>query len=311
MLIPARLQPGDTIGVITPSAPVFASPSPEPMKELERGLAFLRDLGFEAVLGAHALKGYGYSAGSPRERASDLNAMFANPDIRAILSTHGGYTANSCLPFLDARTIRENPKVLMGFSDLTVLLLAIYARTGLVTFHGNMVMWHFGMNPTEYDRQEFLDRMTHGRIGTVRKNSEWTTIRGRGRVEGRLIGGHPGQLSFLIGTPYWPDFSETILFLEVPVVFPAALDARFHQMRQMGLFDKVRGVVVGHTDEPPEDPKHMPEFLLHKVTYDLDFPIVKCDDFGHHCPNTVLPIGVRARLDADQAELEILEPCVQ
>jgi muramoyltetrapeptide carboxypeptidase len=111
----------------------------------------------------------------------------------------------------------------MGFSDLTVLLLALYSKVGLVSFHGNMVMWHFGMNPSDYDRQEFLDRLVHGRIGAVRKNSEWRAIRGTGSVEGRLFGGHFEQISLLYGTLYWPNIEEAILFLEstkIPGIAP-------------------------------------------------------------------------------------------
>ena len=156
MLLPPRLRPGDTIGIITPSAPISSSPSPEPMKELERGINFLQDLGFKVALSKHALKETGYSAGTAVERADDINAMFADKNVRAIISSHGGTTVNSCLEFLDWQVIEQNPKILMGFSDLTVLLLALYSKVGLVSFHGNMVMWHFGMNPSDYDRQEFL-----------------------------------------------------------------------------------------------------------------------------------------------------------
>src|SRR5512147_3000749 len=119
MLLPPRLRPGNTIGIITPSAPISSSPSPDPRRELERGMQFLRDLGFETVLAEHALKEDGYSAGTAQERAADINAMFADPNVHAILSSHGGSTANSCLPYLDWNVIRENPKILMGFSDLT------------------------------------------------------------------------------------------------------------------------------------------------------------------------------------------------
>lgn len=311
MHLPPRLHQGDTIGIITPSAPISASPSPEPLEELERGMDFLSDLGFNVVLGKHALKEDGYSAGTAKERSQDINAMFADKEVHAILSSHGGTTVNSCLEFLDWKLIRENPKILMGFSDLTVLLLALYSKVGLVTFHGNMVIWHFGMNPTDYDRQEFLDRLVHRRIGTIRKNSEWKTIRGTGTVKGRLIGGHLGQLTLLFGTPYWPNVAEMILFLEFTRYDPGVLEARFQQMKQAGILEKVRGVVVGHVVGAPNEKEYQAEEILRRVTYESDFPILRTDDFGHQCPNTVLPVGVRARLDANSSELEILEPCVQ
>jgi muramoyltetrapeptide carboxypeptidase len=280
------------------------------MKELERGINFLQDLGFKVVLSQHALKETGYSAGTAVERAGDINAMFADKNVKAIISSHGGTTINSCLEFLDWRLIEQNPKIVMGFSDLTVLLLALYSKAGLVSFHGNMVMWHFGMHPSEYDRQEFLDRLVHGRIGAVRKNSEWRTIRGTGSVEGRLFGGHSEQITLLFGTPYWPNIEEAILFLEFTKYDPDVLDARFHQMKQMGLFEQVRGVVIGHLTSVPAEKEYQAEEILRQVTSSSEFPILRTDDFGHRCSNTVLPVGVRARLDADSATLEILEPCV-
>jgi muramoyltetrapeptide carboxypeptidase len=311
MLIPSRLRPGDTIGVITPSAPISSSPSPEPVKELERGINFLEELGFKVVLSEHALGEAGYSAGTAQERAGDINAMFADEDIRAIISSHGGTTINSCLEFLDWGAIAQNPKILMGFSDLTVLLLALYSKVGLVSFHGNMVMWHFGMNPSEYDREEFLDRLVHCRIGAVRKNSAWRTVRGTGSVEGRLFGGHIDQIRLLYGTPYWPDIEDGILFLEFTRYDPDSLDAYFHQMKQMGLFERVRGAVIGHHSSAPPEKEYQAEEILRLVTSRSDFPILRTDDFGHLCPNTVLPVGVRSKLDADSATLEILDPCVE
>ena len=158
-LIPPRLKIGDTIGVVTPSSPISSSPSDDPYLELERGLTYLRDLGFKVHLGDYALKEGGLTAGTPEERAGDLNTMFANPDVNAIISTHGGVVSNSCLPLLDDDLMRANPKILLGFSDISTLHLGIYSQTGMVTFHGNMVMYYFGMEPQPYDRQEFLSRL--------------------------------------------------------------------------------------------------------------------------------------------------------
>jgi muramoyltetrapeptide carboxypeptidase len=152
ILVPSKLKPGDTIGVVTPSAPISMSPSPDPFVELERGITMLKKLGFKVRLGEHALKEGFFTAGSSRERAEDINNMFADPKIKAIIPSHGGYNYNGCLPYLDWDVIRDNPKNLMGFSGCTIFLLAMYARVGLVTFHGNKIIWHFGLNPSVYDR---------------------------------------------------------------------------------------------------------------------------------------------------------------
>ena len=306
--IPFRLKPGDTIGVVTPSAPISMSPSPDPYKELEQGTALLREMGFDIKFGKHALKEGEYVAGSARERAEDINRMFADPIIRAIIPFHGGYNYNACLPYLDWDIIRDNPKILMGFSGCTIFLLAMYARVGLVTFHGNLIIWHFGLNPTAYDQDEFLARLVEGRIGLVNKNSVWRTIRDGGAVEGRLIGGHLDQLTRLAGTPYLPDFSDALLFLEQWGEEPAVTEMLLIQLQQMGLFQQIKGIIVGHI---AGDDEYRLEEMLAEITTDFGFPILKCDDFGHQCPNTVLPVGVLAKLDPDQASLEILEPCVR
>ncbi|UCD42655.1 MAG: LD-carboxypeptidase [Chloroflexota bacterium] len=307
-LIPSRLKIGDTIGVVTPSGPISSSPSDDPYLELERGLAYLRDLGFKTLLGEHALQEGGLAAGSPQERAGDLNAMFANPEVSAIISTHGGVAANSCLPLLDYELIQAQPKILLGFSDISTLHLGIYSQTDLVTFHGNMVMYYFGMEPQEYDRQEFLSRLILGEIGPVNKNSPWRTLRGEGSVEGRLLGGNDWVMQWLLGTPYWPDFSGAILFIEVPGYSPDMLVNRLNQFKQAGLFEQIRGVLIGYAKKVEDYPV---EDIFLEVTAEDNFPILKTDDFGHHCPNTVLPVGVNARLDADTSTLELLEPCVE
>jgi muramoyltetrapeptide carboxypeptidase len=308
ILVPSKLKPGDTIGVVTPSAPISMSPSPDPFVELERGITMLKKLGFKVRLGEHALKEGFFTAGSSRERAEDINNMFADPKIKAIIPSHGGYNYNGCLPYLDWDVIRDNPKILMGFSGCTIFLLAMYARVGLVTFHGNMIIWHFGLNPSVYDRAEFLARLVEGRIGSINKNSVWRTIRGDTPVEGRLLGGHLGQLTRLAGTPYLPDFSKALLFLEQWGEEPAVTKMRLIHLQQMGLFEQIRGIIVGHI---ANDGEYHLEKMLADITTDFGFPILKCEDFGHQCPNTVLPVGVQAKLDPVQASLEILEPCVR
>lgn len=307
---PLRLQPGDTIGVVTPSSPVSWSPSPEPMRELERGSRLLEELGFHVVLGDYALKDEGLGAGTAQERAEDINRMFGNPEVRAIITSHGGWVSNAVLPYLDWQLIRGNPKIFMGFSDITVLLLAIHAQTGLVTFHGNTVIWHFGLQPEDYDVDEFLNRLVRGDTGAVRKNSQWKAIRGSGSAEGRLLGGHLTQIQMLLGTPYLPDFSDSILFVEMVGYEAAVTHPILHQLKQNGLFEGVRGVVVGNVLATDEDTGPPLEELLLQITREYAFPILKCHDFGHGVANTVLPVGTWARIDADAAELLLLEPCV-
>jgi len=306
MLAP-KLSPGDTLGVVSPSTPV------EPGNpQLANGMRFLEGLGFKVLLGEHVFSNsLGYAA-SPTEKAADLMGMFGDPAVKAIICSQGGDTANASLPYLDWQVLADNPKVFLGISDITVLLNAIYAKTGLVTFHGNDVMWGFGRHPTAYDRQEFLARLVDGKIGKVNAAGPRKAIRS-GRAEGRLLGGNLRCLLKLAGTPYFPDFSGAILFIESLGFEPAGCDYMFRQLQQMGIFDQVAGVIVGYidgVDNLPDAPLHMEDVLMN-VASDYRFPILKANDFGHNCPNTTLPVGARVRMDAEAGEIEILEACVK
>jgi len=306
-MIAPRLNRGDRIGVVSPSMPAARG---EP--KFESGVRFLRGMGFDVVIGKHVYSHtLGYTA-SPQEKAADIDDMFADESIGAIMCAQGGDTANGCLPYVEWDTIKRNPKILLGISDITVLLNAIYTRTGLVTFHGNDVMWGLGRDPTPYDVQEFLSRLVDAEIGAVNANGTRETVRG-GVAEGTLLGGNLKCLLKLAGTPYFPDLSGSILFLEALNITPPACDYMFNQLRQIGVFEHVRGVVVGYIDGLQNDPDasiQMEDVLLN-VTGEYDFPILKVNDFGHNCPNTVLPVGAKVRVDADRQELEILGQCVR
>jgi len=310
VIIPKRLQYGDKIGIVSPSGPIL----PTTKLQLEKGIKFLKGLGFDVVLGKNALKIDEFSSGTPEERAEDLHSMFADKEIKAILCSQGGNVANSILPLLKWNIIKRNPKIFMGLSDITTLLNPISSKTGLVTFHGNDVMWGFGRDPTAYDKKEFVDRLVNGKIGKVSKNSSWKTIRG-GIAEGILMGGNVHCISKLAGTKYFPDFSNSILFLEAYRIKPENCYEIFYQFEQLGIFNKIKGMIIGYIYGLQAKPKSaiQMEDVLSKVTkeYGYDFPIIKSDDFGHNCPNTVLPIGVKARINADKKELEILSECVK
>ena len=306
-MIPPRLVKGDVIGIVAPSNPV----TPALDSQFAAGVRFLEDLGFTVVVGQHVHSTtWGYAA-APSEKAADLHRMFADPAINAIICAQGGATGNTLLPYLDWDLIRSHPKIVLGISDITVLLNAITRRTGLITFHGNDVLWGFGRTPTPYDRDEFVARLVEGQIGPVNRHGTRKTVRG-GTAEGRLLGGNLPCLLKLAGTPYWPDFSGAIWMVEAIDIPPEHADQQFHQLQQIGVFDQIAGAVVGFIDGLQNNPaatQQMEDVLL-RITAEYDFPILKVDEFGHNCPNTTLPVGGRVRLDADAQEIVILEPCV-
>jgi muramoyltetrapeptide carboxypeptidase len=296
------LQKGDKVGIVSPSAAITRNLRPR----LDRGVRVLKRLGFEVVLAKNALRIEDYSAGTPYERAEDINSMFADQQIKAIICSQGGATANSCLPLLEWNTIEKNPKIFLGMSDITVLLNVMFAKTGLVTFHGNDVMWGFA-RPTEYDLGEFLDRLVEGKTGKISKSGPRKAVR-YGIAEGKLLGGNIGALLKLAGTPYWPDFTNSILFMEAYKITPEDCDYTFNQLKQRGVFDGIQGAIVGHIHslQTTRTKAIQMEDILLKVTSDYSFPILKTNDFGHKCPNTILPIGGLVRLNADKREIEIL-----
>lgn len=192
--IPKKLSAGDTIGIIAPSDPIL----PTQMDNLHKGVAMLKELGFQVKLGAHIHSiALGYAA-TPQEKAEDINHMFADPEVNAIICAQGGDSANAPLPLVDWEAVRQNPKVFLGLSDITVLLNAIYAQTGLITFHGNDILWGFGNVLAEYEKQEFLRILVDGEIGPIPANQARKTVRS-GQAQGTLLGGNLGCCSSWLG----------------------------------------------------------------------------------------------------------------
>ncbi|MBG0785596.1 MAG: LD-carboxypeptidase [Anaerolineaceae bacterium] len=306
-MIPEKLTVGDTIGIIAPSDPV----RPDQGEHLQAGIDLLTEMGFKVRLGQNIYSQTLDYTAAPAEKVSDLHQMFADPTIKAIICAQGGDTANTFLRLIDWDLIRSNPKIIMGISDITVLLNAVWKQTGLVTFHGNDLLWGFGDNPTQYDKTEFTRVLVGGLPGPIPANSPRKAIRS-GVATGRLIGGNLRCLLKLAGTSYWPDFTDAILFIEAMFISPKRCYASFQQLEQIGVFKGIQGAVVGYIDGMQRDGGTGPfmEDILLEATQDYTFPILKINDFGHNCPNTILPIGAQASLNADLQSLEILEKCV-
>lgn len=209
---------------------------------------------------------------------------------------------------LDFELIKKNPKIFLGISDITVLLNTINQKTGLVTFHGNDVIWGFGNENTDYDEKEFIDRLIKGKIGKIKHNSEWKCMR-KGIGEGVLIGGNLNCLNKLAGTDYMPDFQNKVLFLESfgPHSSPDLTEAELYRLKQMNVFKKIKGLWVGYYDH---ESKILFEEIIMNVVKDYDFPILKCNDFGHNTPNTTIPVGVKVRINATGKNIDILDTCV-
>lgn len=335
MTQPPLLREGDTIAVVSPASPV---PALRPQR-FERGVSSLRTMGFEVRVGERARAIHDHTAGTVEERVSDLHEAFADDEIRTVVCSIGGYNSNALLDHLDYDLIRANPKILIGYSDITALLLAIHKRTDLVTFLGPSLMAQFGetggLHPyTEhYFRKTLMEASPPGGLRpsgvTIHEYLEWDEEDTRprreepypgpktvkpGEAEGPIIAGNLCTLAALAGTPYLPDLEGAMLCIEASDEEDTAWTDRYLvQLRQIGAFEKISALAVGRTHPDSgftdEDPL---EDLLLSVTEGYDIPIATGFDFGHTDPTFVLPNGVRAAVDfSEEPKLNLLESGVR
>jgi muramoyltetrapeptide carboxypeptidase len=283
---------------------------------VEAGVRYLERNGFRVKVGTHAGSVHGYLAGSDRERAEDLHAMAADPEVRAILCLRGGYGTTRLLPLLDFELFLRDPKVIAGFSDITALQLALWQRCRLVTFHGPMVAVDFGGAVDPATEQSFWDMVTGSdRPGAVELGNQGTlrVLRG-GRAGGTLLGGNLSLLAAMVGTPYLPDFSGAIVFLEEIGEEPYRVDRMLTQLGQAGLFSGISAVAAGQfSDCVPRDPGRPSlslEDLLAALCRSCAVPFVAGCRFGHVSPKLTIPLGLRGELDAESGHLTLSGPAV-
>jgi muramoyltetrapeptide carboxypeptidase len=309
---PRRLSSGDTIGLVSPAGPASATSSTTP-DQIEAARRKLLGAGFRTVLGRHALDARGYLAGTDADRVSDLHAMFADPNVRGILCIRGGYGAMRLLDALDYTLVRQNPKIFIGYSDITALHLAFHTQAGLVTFHGPMAGALADTDP--FDLLGLVRAVTRAEpLGPLSNPASGPPVETLvpGIAEGPLIGGNVALLSALLGTPYQPDFTGKLLFLEDLGDHLYRLDRKLVHLRLAGVLGRVSGVVVGeclYKEEPGQT------LALRDILADLIVPLGKPAiygvAFGHGARHLTLPMGVRARLDATRGVLSIEEAAVE
>ncbi len=312
-LRPPRLKAGDTIGLISPSAATYES------RPFAIAAENLQALGFKVKEGSSLRRRNGYFAGTDAERAADLNAMFANPDVDGIMALTGGAGATRILNLLDYEQIRRRPKCLIGYSDITALLNAIQARTGLVTFHGPVATSDWNEFTTGYFRRVLMEgeAVTFANPVTIKDTltqivERIQTIRG-GRARGRLLGGNLAVLNTLLGTPCVPDFRGAILLIEDINEYIYRIDRMLAHLRLAGALDQLAGVVVGQFTDCKVDEGYgrLPlEEVFDDYFKPLNIPVFSGSLFGHLRRNFTLPVGLDAEMDADRGTLTLLQPAV-
>jgi len=321
MLIrPRHLSPSDTLGIVAP-----ASAPPDPTA-VDRGVATLEKLGYKVKLAPNVHQRLGFLAGNDRERAADLMAMFTDPKVRAILCVRGGYGTPRLLPLLDYNVIRQNPKIFVGYSDITALHCAFLTKARLISFHGPMLNSDFvHAEMPEFTLQSFLRTLSFAEANPktpfdISQGYPKNTVQilRSGLARGQLIGGNLSLLCSIIGTPWQPNFKGRILFLEDVGEQPYRFDRMLTQLLNAGLLQQVAGIAIG-LNADCEDPKAktMKEYrqTLEDVLKDrllpLKIPLVTGLPFGHVPHNATLPVGVKATLDANRGVLSLLEPAVR
>lgn len=331
-MLAGRLKPGDAVAVFSPSSPATAT-APE---RYRRGRAYLERKGFRFVEGALTGKADGYRSGSIRERSEELNALIRDPSVRCIMAAIGGMNSNSLLPYIDYDALRRDPKIIVGYSDVTALLLGIYARTGLVTYYGPAVVASFGELPPYVDRTwEYFSNIVRGEkppphcLPTPREWTEesidWNTQRRAkkpavnrlrtvhgGQAEGRLLGGNLDTMQGIWGSPYMPAIREgDILLLEDSLKDAATVERSFSLLKLNGVFDRVGGVILGkHECFDDQGTGRRPYEILLEVLGESRVPILAEFDCCHTHPMLTMPIGCRVKLDADRQTVTITEPFI-
>lgn len=306
ILKPQKLDLGDTIGIVASSLPVL----PSFKENYEKGKSGIQELGFKIKEGNTIGKTRCWMAGTPKEVAQDINSMFADKNIKAIMAQTGGYSAISVLEYLDYELITKNPKPFIGMSDMTTYHLAIFAKTGLVGFHMDDVL-HF-------NKEFFLKFLTKTEApGIIKPISEWEEWK-KGKAKGSLIGGILQLVAAQSGTSYFPgleDFNGAILFWEDVGQELHMIARNLYRLKYYGILDRISGMLIGKIKyiKPMKD-KEVVEPTAKEMTLeilkDYKFPIMANLDFGHFTVNIPMPIGIKVSFDTQKKQLNFLESAV-
>ncbi|HTP12423.1 MAG TPA: LD-carboxypeptidase [Bacteroidota bacterium] len=310
ILKPPRLRKHDLIGIVSPAS------TPSSQEKIDKGVEYLERLGYRVKVGKHVMSQHGYLAGTDEERVGDLNEMLRDPAVKAVFAIRGGYGTPRLLHLVDYRAVRRNPKIIVGYSDLTALQLALFKKTRLVTFSGPMVgveMWS-GIDP--FTEENFWRLVTSpSRIGPLRNPADEPTVfHNKKRAAGTLIGGNMSLLASLLGTPFLPTLRKTLLVLEDVDEAPHRVDRMFMQLRHAGILKSISGLLLGKfTDCVPSDPSKpflTIEQVLEEAVSEITRPVLTNLQYGHIAKKLTLPFGLPARLDSRGEVLTVPEGAV-
>ncbi len=315
-LKPKRLQPGDTVGLVAPATAVFQDVEADIARES------LEALGRKVKIGQHMRDRHGYLAGEDKARAEDINRFFADPSIAGVLPIRGGWGSARLLPYLDFDTIRRNPKVMMGFSDITALHNSIQAKTGLITFHGPNGGGRWDAWSVDYVKRIVFngEAVTLSNPTALSDRNSLTQVDNRtrtitpGKARGRMMGGNLTVLTAILGSPYVPDYSGAILFLEDVQENLYRIDRMLTSLKLAGILDKAKGVVFGVCSQCGPGNDNYAALTLEEILADhiktLGVPAWQGAMIGHDQPQWTVPFGLEVEIDATAATVTMTEPAV-
>ena len=328
MILANKLNKCDTIGIFSPSSPATSTAQ----KRYLRGKKYLESLGFHIVEGKLTGKKDFYRSGSIQERADELNELIHNPNIKCIMAAIGGMNSNSILPYIDYEALKQNPKIIIGYSDVTALLLGIYAKTELITYYGPAIVASFGELPPFVDltygyfanvlmgesftpyivpkpkiwTDEYINWETQN-ISKRAYENKWVTLNG-GKVKGRLIGGNLNTMQGIWGSEYMPQIKDgDILLIEDSLKDAATIERSFSLLKLNGVFDKIGGLILGKHELFDDCGTGRKSYeILQEVAGIVDFPILAEFDCCHTHPMITMPIGCEVELDATEQTVTVL-----
>lgn len=312
-IIPSALKAGDTIGLVCPAHPIVSQVDLDIIRET------LQALGFKVKIGKHIDNRYGYLAGSDMERATDLLSMFKDKSVNGILAIHGGWGCARILPYLDFEIIKSNPKVLIGYSDITALLNAIYTKTGLVTFHGPVASSTWNSFTVSHFKQLLIEAETPSLQNPIKIGDNLVQTQDRiqtlnpGKAKGILVGGNLTVLSAMVGSPFLPDFKGKILFLEDVGEAVYRIDRMLTHLKIAGILQQISGFVWGKCTrcEPSEGYGSLTfDQIFDDHIKPLGIPAFSGSMIGHITDKFTIPVGAEAEIDSTLGTIKITKPAV-
>ena len=301
MIVPDKLKKGDIIGVVAPSNPIVG----DNIEEIKKAKEIIEADGFRVKFSKNLFSNTNIYSGTAKEKAEDINNMFADKDVKMIWCAKGGNNSNSTFEYLDFDIIKNNPKIICGYSDITSITNIITEKTGLVTFSSTNFKT-IATDETDYSYKQALNRFVQGSLEFGQNDFK---IIKNGEAEGKLIGGNLSLIRGLVCGKYKVDFTDKILFIEELgyETDPAMVSNNLYYMKQNGVFDKIKGLWIGNYEH--ESGIALEKIVLDCIEEKYNFPIIKSNNFGHIEKKEVIPIGTKAKIK--NGKIELIEKCVK